>query len=262
MPKVLKRSRLELWQDVIFALLIRQLNSKFNDKFGVSWLILQPVSFVLALSFLRGRLDGGDSHGIPTFVFMMLGFVTVLQFLSSWSNVSACIGKDKPLYAFRQVVPFASIISTALIELVTNIIVMSSLCMFCYILNIDLRVDDPLYVLLFLFEIQLIAYSMGIGFGLAKLFIQEISKVEQLLQRPLIFISGAFFTLQDFPEEVWPYLTWNPILHAVELSRGHSYPSFEVATAISTTYLHIFTLSALFLSLSLYIIFWKRAISR
>lgn len=262
MPIAQKRTRASLWKDVIFALLLRQLSSKFNDKIGVSWLIIQPVLFILALSLLRGSLDGGNSKGIPTFVFMMLGFVTVLQFLSSWTSVSSAIQKDKPLYAFRQVVPFASIVSTALIELIANVIIMSSLCMACYLLKIDLQLAEPLKVLLYLVEIQFIAFSLGIIFGIARMFVQEIVKIEQLIQRPLIFISGTFFTLSDMPESTWKYFTWNPLLHAVELSRGYSYESFELVSAISSTYLHVWTLTAIFLSLSVYIVFWKQAISR
>jgi len=262
MLRIQRRSRLELWSDVIFALLIRQLTSKFNDKFGVSWLIIQPVSFILVLSLLKGRLGDSANNGIPTFVFMMLGIVTVFQFLSSWGSVSSVIKKDKPLYAFRQVLPIASILTTIFIELITKIVVMSVLCFSCYILKINLQVSDPLRVFLYLLEIQLIAFSIGMIFGISKLFVGEISKLEQLLKRPLIFISGAFFTLSELPEAAWPYLTWNPILHAVELARGHSYPSFEIVSAISSTYLHLFTLTVMFIALALYFIFWKKAVSR
>jgi capsular polysaccharide transport system permease protein len=261
MSTVIKRSRLKLWQDVIFALFIRQIRTKFNDKFGVAWLILQPVSFVVVMSMFRGNIDG-DVHGIPTFVFMMLGFVTVLQFTQTWSSVSRSMQQDRPLYAFRQVQPISSILTIALIEITSNILVMFCLCIICLFLNINLGLYNPIFVLIYLFEIQLIAISLGVIFGITNFFIPEINKIESLLQRPLLFISGTFFTLEDMPEASWPYLTWNPLLHAIELARDASYLSFTKVEVISASFLHIVVLILLFLSLSIYAVFWKRAISR
>ena len=43
MAKVNKRSSFKIWQDVIFALFVREIRAKFNDKLGLGWAILQPV---------------------------------------------------------------------------------------------------------------------------------------------------------------------------------------------------------------------------
>ncbi|GLX81309.1 ABC transporter permease [Thalassotalea eurytherma] len=258
-----KRSTLVLWKDVIFALWIRQLRSKFTDKFGVSWLVVQPVIFILALSFIRGRISGDDVSGIPMFVFMLLGFLPVIQFMQAWGTVARSIKQDKPLYAFRQVMPMASFVTASIIECLSNIIVLIILCIIAIMfLGIEIFPEDPIGIMLYLLEIQLVAYFLGIVTGLGALFIEEISKVEQLLQRPMLFISGAFFTLSDFPEEVWPYLSWNPVLQAVELSR-HAYSNdFYLVSAISPTYLHTCVLFLMFIAFSLYIVLWKKGISR
>lgn len=262
MAKVATRTTLELWKDIVFALLIRQLQSKFNDKFGVAWLILQPVSFVIILSLLRGQMDGDSTHEIPTFIFMALGFVTVLQFLSAWASTSSSIRKDKPLYAFRQVQPVASIITAAIIEFITNVVVLIVICCFCYLLRFELKIDDPLWVLIFLIEVQVIAYSLGLILGVSGLFIQEVVKVESLLKRPILFISCTFFSLNDMPQETWKYLAWNPIVHAVELARSHSYSNFNQVNIISENYLHMSTLILFFTALLFYFGLWKKGISR
>ena len=262
MPTVIKRSRFELWQDVIFALLVRKLSSKFNDKFGVSWLIVQPVLFISLLSMLRGRLGGNEVHGIPVFVFMLFGMTTILQFLSGWTAVSRSIHRDRPLYAFRQVLPLASVASEVLIELVTFIIVLIILFVIALLIGLNLQFDNLLGVVFYLIEIQVLSYGLGLIFAVLNSFVGEIAKLQRLMQKPMIFISGAFFTLSDLPEEAWPYLTWNPVLHAVELVRGSAYQSFPVVPVVSPTYLHITTLSILFLGLALYFVNWKRMISR
>ena len=116
MAEVRKRTRIQVWQDVIFAIFIREIRSKFNDKIGISWAVLQPVSFILILSFIRGRMDGGLTHSMPTFVFMMYGMIFIQLFLSTLNSTSSAIQRNKALFAFRQVQPISAVIANALFE--------------------------------------------------------------------------------------------------------------------------------------------------
>ena len=81
MPSVIKRSLFAVWRDVIFAIFIREIKSNFNDKLGIAWSIVSPVAFIFMLSFIRGRLDGGSTHTIPTFWFMAYGMILIQFFL-------------------------------------------------------------------------------------------------------------------------------------------------------------------------------------
>lgn len=262
MAKVKRRTILHLWKDVLFALLLRHLVSKFNDKFGVSWLIIQPVSFIVALSLLRGQMSGGEIHGLPAFMFMMLGFLGVLQFLQGWSSVSISIQKDKPLYAFRQVQPIASAVTAMLVELTAYILVLSVLVFIAILFGLDFSVDDPLMVLTYTIEIQLIGYFLGLIFAVGRLYVREVMKVESLLQRPLLFVSGAFFSLNDMPKETWNYVIWNPVLHGVELSRHAAKNQFPLVNQVSELYFHGFTIFIIFMGLAVYTAFWKKGIAR
>ncbi|WOD06143.1 hypothetical protein [Marinomonas sp. GJ51-6] len=80
MAKVHKRSLFALWRDVIFAIFVREIKSKFNDKFGIAWSVISPLIFIFMLSFIRGLIDAGDTHGIPTFWFMVYGMLIVQFF--------------------------------------------------------------------------------------------------------------------------------------------------------------------------------------
>jgi capsular polysaccharide transport system permease protein len=109
--------------------------------------------------------------------------------------------------------------------------------------------------------IWLTASRLGLLFALAICYVPEVDKIRSLITRPLFFISGIFFSLNDIPREYWPYLTWNPLLHAVELARGAAYPFYNTS-GVSALFLVIFTLITVSLSLSCYHIIWKQAISR
>ena len=59
------------------------------------------------------------------------------------------------------------------------------------------------------------------------------------------------FPLHSIPKEYWPYLLWNPIVHAVELSREAVMPGY-VSEGVSIEYLAFTTLLMLFVGLACY----------
>lgn len=261
MTIVSKRSSWQIWGDVIFALFVREIRTGFSDKLGISWAIVQPVVFIFILSYFRGRLDGGETHGIPTFVFMAFGMVSIQSFLQTFTAASGAIKKNKSLFAFRQVQPISTVIATGLFQLFTKIFVALGIVVLMYLLNMEFQIANILGVIIYFASLWIFAVSMGLIFGLAALFIPEVSKIQLLLTRPLFFISGVFFSLQDVPKEYWWLLNWNPILHAIELSRYAAYPNYGEA-GVSQRFLYIVVLATAFCALMFYQGYWKRAISR
>lgn len=261
MASVQKRSLLIVWRDVIFAIFLREIKSKFSDKFGVAWSVFSPVAFIFMLSYIRGRMDGGDTHGIPTFWFMVYGMMLVQFFLGLIGSVSNAIQKNKPLYAFRQVQPISSIIAIAGFELLIKFFVVIAILIIAYYLRIEIHAADPIEIILIIIRVWLIATSLGVLLALAKCYVPEVEKIQSLAMRPIFFISGIFFSLQDIPKEYWHYLTWNPLLHAVELTRFAAYPNYGDA-GVSYFFLDTTTIICVFFALACYQISWKQAISR
>ncbi|MGF1697510.1 ABC transporter permease [Vibrio lamellibrachiae] len=261
MAKVVQRSNLKIWGDVIFAIFLREIKSKSNDKLGVAWSVVSPVAFIFMLSYVRGRMDGGETHGIPTFFFMVYGMLLVQFFLGVIGTVSASIKKNKPLYAFRQVQPISSVIAISGFECLVKAVVIVVIGVISFYLGFDIQIHDPISLIFNIVQVGILATSIGLLFSLASCFIPEVEKIRTLLMRPIFFISGIFFSLQDIPREFWPYLTWNPLLHAVELTRFAAYPHYGDA-GVSSFYLTMCTLVSLFFALACYHISWKQAISR
>ncbi|WP_159656117.1 ABC transporter permease [Vibrio atypicus] len=261
MAKVEKRSILQIWGDVIFAIFLREIKGTFNDKFGLSWALISPMIMVVVMVAIRGALSGTETHGMPTIFFVLYGVVLVQFFLGIVEKSSNSIQKNKPLYAFRQVQPISSLIAISGFELLTKFFLVILLAIIGYFAQIKAQIDDPLEVILIILRVWLIATSFGLLLSLAKCYVPEIAKIQQLITRPIFFISGIFFSLQDIPMEYWKYLTWNPLLHAVELSRFAAYPQYGDA-GVSYFYLDICTLVMTFFALACYQISWKQAISR
>lgn len=261
MALVKKRSTLQIWGDVIFAIFLREIKSSFSDKFGLSWAIISPMIMVVVMVVMRQPFDGGETHGLSTLFFVVYGVVLIQFFLGVMEKTSNGINKNKPLYAFRQVQPISSILAIASFELLVKFFLVLTIAIICFVAKVDTQMQDPLEIISLVLRVWLMAISVGTILSLATCYIPEIKKLQVFITRPLFFISGIFFSLQDIPQEYWHYLTWNPLLHAVELARFAGSPAYGDA-GVSNFYLNAFTLISLFLALACYHISWKKAISR
>lgn len=256
-----KRSKWDIWRDVIFALFTREIRTGFNDKFGLSWAIVNPVAFIVVLAFIRELLNGPYTHTLPTFTFMAIGILFIQSFLKTMQSCAISIKKNKALYAFRQVQPISAVIATALFEFLVKVFSAASIIVIMYFIGLDIQVTDGLAFMACFTLVFILGCALGLLFGIVELFVSEVSKIREMASRPMFFISATFFSLQDIPREFWPYLDWNPILHAIELSRYALLPSYG-NEGVSFYFLSGIVLAVLFLALAVYFVSWKQAISR
>ena len=96
----------------------------------------------------------------------------------------------------------------------------------------------------------------GHGVGICLVFLGKYNKfitrlIKRLINRLLIFTSGLFFATFEMPAYTRPFVTWNPVLHAVELFR-HSLNNDYPIPGISLSYLTWTSLVLLGFSLILY----------
>lgn len=255
------KEQLYAWRSVIFALFLRELQSKFNDKFGLAWAFLEPVAFILALSFARGRFTGGDVHTIPIFIFMMIGLMGLQTFTQVFQGVSVSIKRNKPLYAFRQVQPMSAALTSGILEYAIKVIVCCILILVLYLMGMTFSVHSPLLLLYLCLLLGVFSVSIGLVFAIAAAFVPEVDKLKSIFTRPLMFISCVFFSLQDLPQEIWPYLVWNPLVHFIELARYACFESYG-DRGVSLQFLNEISLVFLFFSLAIYHITWKKVLSR
>ncbi|MBU2977829.1 ABC transporter permease [Alteromonas sp. C1M14] len=255
------KRQLQSWRNVIFALFLRELQGKFNDKLGLGWAFIEPFLFILAISFARSLISGKDVHSIPLFFFMMIGLVGVQSFMTCVSTVPNAFKQSKPLYAFRQVQPIAALLTSAFMEFSIKVGVIALLSLAIYLLGMDFELNNPLLLIALFFGLWVFSVSISLIFAVMIAFVPEMNKIKNLFNRPLFFISCVFFSLQDFPKEYWPWLTWNPLVHFFELARYACYESYGDA-GVSYEYLIKVTIITLFIGLALYHITWKKILAR
>jgi capsular polysaccharide transport system permease protein len=144
---------------VMFALFVRELQSRFNDRLGLGWAFFEPFFFIAALSFIRGLISGSHIHGIPIFIFMMIGLLGVQLVTTTMNTVASSISRDKPLYALRQVQPISSLLVAGFLELCIKTGVVALLAIFLLFFEIDYDPDHPILLLcLFFFSLVVRSY--------------------------------------------------------------------------------------------------------
>lgn len=261
MSKAIKRNKWVIWLDVIFALFTREIRTGFNDKFGISWAVIEPLIFIFILSFIRSLFGGPYTHSMPTFVFMAYGMFLIQTFLTTLNACTTSIKKNKSLFAFRQVKPISAVLAAGMFELLVKVFVMLSILLTMYFMDIEVRIDNPLMLLAYAISLWWLATMLGMLFAVAIMFVPEVGKIKGILTRPLFFMSAVFFSIQDVPREYWPYLDWNPILHAIELSRYSAYTSYG-QEGVNPQYFFSFVLTTTFIALACYQTYWRRGINK
>ncbi|NMH59743.1 ABC transporter permease [Alteromonas ponticola] len=249
------------WKTVIFALFLREWQSRFNDKLGLSWAFIEPALFILVLSFVRGKVSGGDVHSIPIFIFMLIGMIGIQSFLSSLNSVSTAIKKNKPLYAFRQVHPISAVITSAFLEFSIKTVVIVLLSLAVYLMEMPYSFDNPVLLIGVYLLLWIFSTSIALIFSIGAAYVPEIDKIKNFISRPMFFISCVFFSLQDIPTAYWHYFNWNPVVHFIELARYACFTSYGKA-GVSLEYAAMCSLVSLFFSLSIYHLTWKTILSR
>ena len=181
---------------------------------------------------------------------MMLGVVPFFLFLRSYTNALGAMSSAKGLFNYRQLKP----IDTVLVRIVTEtgimMIVFGLLWGGLWWWGRPVSMHDPLEFIACLAMLCLLA----IGFGLfADVYItrnSETRRIAGLFERPLLLVSGAFYTMKDLPDQLLTYLWWNPIFHAIDLARGAALDKYD--SPASWIYLFFSTAFILLLGLASY----------
>lgn len=246
------RSGFEVQQAVIKALFFREIRTRFGKyRLGYFWAILEPSAHLLVMLTIFGFIMHRTMPDISFPIFLLNGIIPYFIFSSISTRSVGAIEANQGLFNYRPVKPIDTIIARAVLETViyaaAYILLMAAMWMageYFAITNLLRLASSWTLLVLFSCGVGLIFMVVGNTFN-------ETQKFLPILLKPLYFISGIMFPMHAIPKDYWPYLLWNPILHAVELSRESIMPGY-LSEGVSLSYLALITLSTLFIGLALY----------
>lgn len=203
---------------VIMAILFKEFKVQLrNSKFGLFYVIIEPMVLILMLSTIWYMFRMTEIEGVHVLIYLPLGVATFLIFKRSLASVPTAVQRNQGLLDYPQVKPIDSVIAVFTLEMCLTLIA-STLAIFLiwWVTGIVPPFPRPLEA------IGLLAMLLAGSFGCALLlsvygtFYETIPRTIGLLRRPLIFISGVIFSVKGLPPDIQWYLSWNPLLHFVE----------------------------------------------
>ena len=205
--------------------------------------VIEPMNMMLffiamrvGFSYLRGtnRFAAGGSTDMyfNIVVFIVSGFSLAFLFRNVAMKALAGLKLRAPLY-YPRVKPLDILMALSINDFRALATLSLAGIGLVWLATWSFRLDSPGLAI----SVYVITVIMAMGFGLCVIFLAGLNKyiskiLKRLINRTIIFTSGIFFATFELPEYTRPFVTWNPILHAVELFRysmNNDYPIPDIS---------------------------------
>ena len=222
-------------------------------KFGYIGILIEPLGvmaiFLTIFAVIRRR---GGNEDLGVLLFLICGIVIFTLFQAIAIRSMNSMDANSSLFFYRQVHPIDTIFSRTIVEIVIYSVVFIILVTIAFLIKESFFISDFALLIVSFISIAITSMGLGIFLMIATYRYEWVKSIVQFLMRPIWFLSGVFFSLNDIPQNIRPYLSWNPILQSIELLRHSFANSYPLSEEISLTYLIQSTLVVLAISLWLY----------
>tara|TARA_B100000674_G_scaffold497299_1_gene530515 strand:+ start:1086 stop:1877 length:792 start_codon:yes stop_codon:yes gene_type:complete len=229
---------------VILAVAAYENNRKASKSSLGNWealinpaqLMLFYIGMRIGFRFLRGNnvlAPGGSTDAyFNIIVFIATGFSIAFLFRNVVTKALSGLKLKAPLY-YPRIKPLDILLALSINDIRALSTLSFGLLSLVWCFTWSFRFDSPGLAIC----VYMLVVALAIGFGLCVVFLAALNKwivriIKRLLQRTIIFTSGIFFATFELPAYTRPFVTWNPVLHAVELFRysiNNEYPTPDIS---------------------------------
>lgn len=224
---------------VIAALILREMSTTYGrSPGGYLWVIVEPLGGIVMLSLVVSMLARNPPLGVSFPLFYSTGILMLGMFSDVSGKVGSAIGFSKPLLAYPAVTFADALLARFLLNGMTQVVVIY-LITGGIILVMDTRavVDYPEVA-----TAMAMAMALGAGQGALNCFLSSIfpifGRLWGIATRPLLLVSGVFYTFESLPQSVQAILIYNPLIHIVGQMRRGFYPEYA-ADYVSLSYVFL-----------------------
>lgn len=222
-PQDARRSaadRLFAHLQIIYALGVREVQSRFgHNAFGYSWAYVTPLLWLAGTYFAFTLFGRSSPVYTDTITFIISGLVPYVAFRMTVTALTRVNNTMRGLVIFPSVTLEHGAATVALIEFINIFIVFAIVAALNYLVFGNGELEDPVH---FVFGMSL-AWGLGASYGylvsVLGRFDRTFQEVGVILLRPTFFLSAVFFTANELPDRLLSVLIYNPVLHAVEITR-------------------------------------------
>ncbi|MBT1445342.1 ABC transporter permease [Shewanella sp. JM162201] len=244
-----RRSHWQIMCDVIFALIIRELKTRFGaNRLGYFWALAEPMAQAGILVLMFSLIGRSSLAGVPVAMFMLVAILPFKLFSKILPQLSAAIEANKGLLGYRQVTAADPIISRLIIEVITFFIVYVLLMGIMAWIGFSVLPDDLLQLLAVSGLTLVMATGMGLMLCAATTWWKDTGKIVSMIMQPMFIVSGIMFSATMIPQQYWFLFVWNPLFHVTELSRDAYFSAYQTPVG-SFEYLGLWAIASFTLGL-------------
>lgn len=214
---------------VVYAIMLRDVRTRFgHTRLGYLWAILEPISHLMTLGTVFFLLNTAPPPvGDNLFLFYISGLLPFLMFSHVSHEVMAASDANTVLFMLPVVRRTDVIAAQALRQLATELCAELVIFGTAALAGLQAIPADPLTCMAALTALWLLAVGVGmVNMVIVGLFPSYATFYEALI-RLLYFGSGIYYSPIAMPDWVRSYLTWNPILQAIEYFRSGFFAQYE-----------------------------------
>ncbi len=221
---------MEVFTTSVYAFLLREMKSRYGrSRLGYFWAVIEPAAMVALLTILHaGLLGPGTSiYGEHPVIFFVFGSVPFFLFFNCVTKAQGVCASHKGLFNYRQIRPIDVILARCIIDALLMLGVLLAFLVVWMAMGQELHIEDPLRLIGALGSLFLLGLALGLVFEVFGTVFSDLKRIFTIAMRPLLFISGLFFTIEMIPEPQRPLLAWNPILHCIDVARDAVMVGYE-----------------------------------
>jgi len=256
-----KRTSLTIFKSVIFALFLREIQTRFGTKkLGYFWAIFDAMLMVLVFASLKSAISENSMPGLDFPVFLATGFLAFFLWKNIVTKSIGAFSSNQALFNYVQVKPIDTLITRFLIEiLVSSMATLVFLALGLYF-EFDIAVKDFSVVILSVVWLSIFGFSVGLFTAIVGTFYETFIKIVNILMTPMMFISALMYSVDSLPPLLREIILYNPLVHFIEMIHGN-YFSVLNTQYVDYSYMFYWTFIPLFLGLYFYSKAEKKIIS-
>ena len=216
----------DLWEhrDLLWQFTLRNVELRHKGShLGLIWSLLNPLLMLGLYVLVFGHIFGGhfgilpDESPVDYALGIFLG-LTLFHFIAEVMATAPALIVGNPNFVKKvvfpvEILPAASVGGAAFHLLISLGLALLSLLIFGRGIPVTI-----LWLPVILLPLLLLGLGISWFFAALGVFFRDISQVIQFLSMALMWASAVFFTAQKYPA-AWPYLRFNPLLLAIDLTR-------------------------------------------
>lgn len=198
--------------ELLKELTLREIRQRYKQSIlGYAWVILNPFSQMLVMSFVFSKLIIRDVElGVPYSLFVYLGLLPWTLFAGSLSSSASVLidnsGLLKKIYFPREIF----IISTIMAKLVDFFLASSIFVVFMIYFKIPLTINVVFFIPILFIQL-LLTFGLSLIISAVNLFYRDIQYLLNLVLLVWMYLTPVIYAVEFFPVEYRFIFQLNPM---------------------------------------------------